>query len=138
MTDRVSKSQRSENMRRIRSRDMKPEMIVRKLVHSMGYRYRLHRKDLPGKPDLVFGPRKAVVFVHGCFWHQHTCRDGRLPKSNTSYWHAKLEQNVVRDAKVRSELEQAGWTVLVVWECQTKNVEELKERISTFLEVDAQ
>ena len=120
-------------MRRIKSKGMRPEMVVRRLVHGLGYRYRLHRHDLPGKPDLVFGPRRAVVFVHGCFWHQHDCRDGRTPKSNPSYWVPKLTRNVDRDQRVRRELEILGWRVLVIWECETKNEPELKSKLTRFL-----
>ncbi len=112
---------------------MKPEMAVRRMVHAMGYRYRLHRRDLPGKPDLVFGPRRAVIFVHGCFWHQHNCRDGRQPKSNTGYWGEKLRRNVERDAQVRVALEADGWRVLVIWECETRDPEALKGRLEDFL-----
>ena len=97
--DKLTPERRSENMRRIKSKGMKPELAVRKIVHGMGYRYRLHRKDLPGKPDLVFGPARKAIFVHGCFWHQHTeCREGRPPGSNTGYWGPKLARNIERDA----------------------------------------
>src|SRR5687768_16524426 len=97
--DKLSQAERSENMRRIRSRNMKPELIVRSVAHRLGYRFRLHRKDLPGKPDLVFVSRRKVIFVHGCFWHQHAgCIDSRLPKTNAAYWHPKLMRNVERDA----------------------------------------
>ncbi|WP_394705804.1 very short patch repair endonuclease [uncultured Hyphomonas sp.] len=121
-------------MRRIRSQDMKPEMTVRRLLHRMGYRYRLHKKGLLGKPDIVFGPRKAVIFVHGCFWHQHDCLDGHRPKSNTGYWDDKLRRNVERDARVQDELEEMGWRVLVVWECETKRPEDLEKRLKDFLD----
>ena len=100
MVDSVSKERRSEIMSRIRAKDTKPEMAVRRLVHGMGYRYRLHRRDLPGTPDLVFSPRRKVVFVHGCFWHQHddpNCRKATLPGSNKEYWHPKLKRNAERD-----------------------------------------
>lgn len=123
-------------MRRIRSKDMKPEMLVRKLVHSMGFRYRLHRKDLPGKPDLVFGPLRKIIFVHGCFWHQHPnpdCQDGRLPRSNQSYWTPKLESNINRFSAQEDELHKLGWHVLVVWECETKNPDDLKGKLKNFL-----
>jgi len=121
-------------MARIRSKDMKPELVVRRLVHSLGYRYRLHRNDLPGKPDLVLGPRRKVIFVHGCFWHQHAgCREGRIPKSNQTYWQPKLARNVERDQRVQRELAEAGWTVIVVWECEISDLDTLKERISGFL-----
>lgn len=123
-------------MAAIKSKGMKPEMVVRSLVHGMGCRYRLHRKGLPGKPDLVFGPRKKVIFVHGCFWHQHSdpaCKIARMPKSNTGYWNAKLARNVERDAKNIALLETAGWKVLTIWECETKETERLKEKLKAFL-----
>jgi len=124
-------------MSAIRSKNMKPEMLVRRLVYSLGYRYRLHKKDLPGKPDLVFGPRRKVIFVHGCFWHQHAdpdCKDGRLPKSRLEYWIPKLERNTSRDKANLAALEELGWKTLVVWECETKDLEVLQIRISQFLE----
>jgi len=118
---------------------MAPEMFVRRLVHGMGYRYRLHRRDLLGKPDLVFSSRKKIIFVHGCFWHQHTaCNDGHIPKSNTQYWRPKLERNVQRDRKALKELEESGWKVLVVWECELKDEESLSIKIDKFLSKDAQ
>lgn len=122
-------------MRAIRSKDMKPEMAVRRAVFAMGYRYRLHRKDLPGKPDLAFiGPQKAI-FVHGCFWHQHPdCREGRPPRSNTEYWGPKLARNVERDSANEAALTELGWKTLTIWECQTGDSSNLKERIRNFLE----
>lgn len=137
MVDKLTPEKRSANMGRIRSKDTKPEIAVRRLVHAMGYRFRLHRKDLPGKPDLVFPGRRAVIFVHGCFWHQHSaeaCLDGRKPKSNTGYWSEKLERNVRRDAVARESLIQAGWTVLTVWECEIRDTARLRERIGEFLQ----
>ncbi|MBY6153382.1 DNA mismatch endonuclease Vsr [Vannielia litorea] len=133
MADRISTKRRSENMRRIKSTGTKPEMLVRRMVHAMGYRYRLRRKDLPGKPDLVFGPRRAAIFVHGCFWHQHDCRDGKLPSSNSDYWVPKLARNVERDKLVRSALEADGWRVLVIWECELKDHQSTAQRIQKFL-----
>lgn len=136
MADKITKERRSENMRRIRSKDMKPEMIVRKLVHGMGYRYRLHRKDLPGKPDLVFGPKKKVIFVHGCFWHQHDdpeCKIARKPKSNNTYWDSKLQRNIERDAENQRKLKEMGWDVLTVWECEVREAGQLSQKISQFL-----
>jgi DNA mismatch endonuclease (patch repair protein) len=124
-------------MAKIRSSDTRPEMIVRRLVHGAGYRYRLHRKDLPGKPDLVFGSRRKVIFIHGCFWHQHDapeCLDGRKPKSNTGYWHAKLERNVERDSQHLERLAAEGWQALVIWECQTKDSVALMSDIQAFLD----
>ncbi|MBK3801833.1 DNA mismatch endonuclease Vsr [Azospirillum brasilense] len=126
---------RSENMRRIRSKDTAPEMAVRRLVHSMGYRYRLHRRDIPGKPDLVFPGRRKVIFIHGCFWHQHPgCREGRPPKSNTAYWVPKLERNKERDQAAYKQLAALGWDTLVVWECETHDVPALAEILTSFLE----
>ena len=124
-------------MANIRSKGMKPELIVRRLTHSMGYRYRLHRKDLPGKPDLVFPARRKVIFVHGCFWHQHAdpaCKIARRPKSNLDYWLPKLQRNVERDAEHRDRLSALGWQVLVIWECEVKIAAGLPERIEEFLE----
>lgn len=137
MADAISKSRRSRNMAAIRSKDMKPELKVRSLVHRLGYRYRLHTKDLPGKPDLVFRPRKKVIFVHGCFWHQHakqSCRDGRAPKSNLGYWAGKLARNIERDARHLAGLRKMGWRVLVVWECETSKLKPaLERRLQKFL-----
>lgn len=135
--DKLTPTKRSANMAKIRSADTKPEMIVRRLLHARGYRYRVHRKDLAGKPDLVFGPRRKVIFIHGCFWHQHDapdCLDGRKPKSNTGYWHSKLERNVERDQKHIDQLGAEGWETLVIWECQTKDPEALLRQIQTFLD----
>ena len=125
-------------MSRIRSKGMKPEMVVRKLVHGMGYRFRLHRKDLPGKPDLVFGPRKKVIFVHGCFWHQHddpACKITRRPKSRLEYWGPKLSRNVERDRQAKDTLTELGWKSLTIWECETKasSLDDLCARIESFL-----
>ena len=138
VADRLSPAQRSANMRRIKGRDTTPELLVRRLAHAMGYRYRLHRKDLPGKPDLVFGPRRKVIFVHGCFWHQHKdCRAGRVPESNTGYWAPKLRRNVERDAVAQAALEARGWEVLKVWDCETRDESALSRRLSEFLDAGA-
>lgn len=137
MTDNISPTRRSANMRAIRSKDMQPEMKVRSIAHAMGYRFRLHRKDLPGKPDMVFPSRRAVIFIHGCFWHQHpapNCKDARPPKSNTAYWHPKLARNQARDGEHIAALQAQGWRVLVIWECQTKEEAALKQCLSAFLE----
>ena len=138
MVDKISPSKRSLNMSAIKSTGMKPEMLVRSMVHRMGYRFRLHSKDLPGKPDLVFRSRKKVIFVHGCFWHQHRkveCLDGRQPKSNTNYWAKKLARNVERDASNTMELLALGWKVLVLWECEVLGANiALERRIRQFLE----
>ncbi|WP_076913170.1 very short patch repair endonuclease [Burkholderia pseudomallei] len=126
---------RSENMRRIRSKDTAPEMAVRRLVHAMGYRYRLHREDIPGKPDLVFLGRRKVIFIHGCFWHQHSgCREGRPPKSNTDYWVPKLRRNQERDRVALAQLTASGWEALVIWECETKDSSALATKIKDFLQ----
>ncbi len=113
-----------------------PEMLVRRMLHRLGYRYALHRRDLPGRPDLVFAPRRKVVFVHGCFWHGHECRKGRLPSSNVEYWTAKIARNRERDRSNVAELKASGWDVCVVWECETSNLESLQLRLVEFLEVE--
>ncbi|NAX10194.1 DNA mismatch endonuclease Vsr [Burkholderia pseudomallei] len=126
---------RSENMRRIRSKDTEPELVVRRLVYAMGYRYRLHRKDIPGKPDLAFLGRRKVIFIHGCFWHQHPgCREGRPPKSNTDYWLPKLRRNQERDRVALAQLAASGWEALVIWECETKDSSALAIKIDDFLQ----
>ena len=132
--DPLTETERSERMSRIRNADTKPEMIVRRLVHAMGCRYRLHARDLPGHPDLVFRPRKKIIFVHGCFWHQHGCRQYRQPRTKRAFWETKLAKNKARDAEVRQMLRGLGWNVLVIWECQLKRLPILVERISHFLE----
>lgn len=134
MPDRITVAQRSENMRRIRSKDTKPELLVRWLVYHMGYRYRIHRKDLPGKPDLAFIGKRKAIFVHGCFWHGHDdCRDGRAPKSNEGYWNPKLARNKERDAAHQTALRAAGWDVLTIWDCETKDEGELWQKLAGFL-----
>src|SRR3979490_759234 len=117
--DTLNRKERSQRMSLIRNRDTKPELLVRRLIHSCGFRYRLHRADLPGKPDLVFPARRKVIFVHGCFWHQHRCLR-RKPKSNQDYWLPKLSKNKSRDARHLRELRGAGWSCLVIWECEVK------------------
>lgn len=126
--------QRSALMSRIRSKNTKPELFVRSLVFSMGYRYRLHQKDLPGKPDLVFASRKKVIFVNGCFWHAHTCGLGFRPKSNVDFWEKKLEGNRLRDARNLRQLRALGWKCLTVWECHLANPAKVEKRIRHFLE----
>ncbi|WP_316852152.1 very short patch repair endonuclease [Ralstonia thomasii] len=129
---------RSENMSRIRGKDTKPEMAVRRALWAAGLRYRLHDKRLPGNPDLVFPGRRTVVFVHGCFWHCHDgCSNFRIPKTRTDWWTAKLTRNKARDAKVRAELESAGWRVFVIWECEVadwKRLDELANKIKRMCE----
>ncbi|MFF3566890.1 very short patch repair endonuclease [Nocardia jiangxiensis] len=120
--------QRSRTMRAVRSQDTKPEMAVRRFLHAAGLRYKLHDPHLPGKPDLVLPGRRTVVFVHGCFWHQHPgCRAADRPASNTEYWTRKLDGNVSRDIRKQAELESQGWKVLVIWECQTRDRSALNE-----------
>ena len=132
--DSLSPIRRSANMSRIRSRDTKPELLVRQLLHRLGYRYRLHRRDLPGIPDLVFPSRRKVIFVHGCFWHQHKrCVDGRPPKSRLEYWLPKLRRNVDRDRENMAKLRISGWTVLKLWECDILNGNKLEQRLLQFL-----
>ena len=125
MTDVHTTQQRSFNMSRIRGKDTKPEMLVRSLVHQMGYRFRLHRKDFPGKPDLVLPRHKKVIFVHGCFWHMHRCRYGRVvPKTNAEFWQNKRQGNVDRDRRNLRAMRNSGWQVLVIWECWTREPEQ--------------
>jgi DNA mismatch endonuclease, patch repair protein len=121
-------------MRRIRSKDMRPELAVRSLVHKLGYRFRLHRKNLPGKPDLVFVSQRKVIFVHGCFWHSHEgCKTAHVPKSNLDYWGPKLERNRTRDTRNIAALKVDGWRTLVIWECETHSERTLQKRIRAFL-----
>lgn len=132
--DRLTPERRTLNMRAIRSTGMKPEMLVRRMAHALGYRFRLHRRDLPGNPDLVFPGRRKLIFVHGCFWHQHRgCSTGHLPKTNTKYWLPKLARNVARDAKNIATLRRSGWHVLVIWECEAKDSDYLRQRLLRFL-----
>lgn len=131
--DRVTEEKRSEIMSKIRSKNTSPELAVRKLVFSLGYRYRLHGKNLPGKPDLVFPGRKKVIFVHGCFWHYHDCKKGKPPKSRLEYWLPKLQNNRERDAANISALTDLGWEVLIIWQCEVKDLEKLKETVTEFL-----
>src|ERR1051326_1985385 len=134
MTDVLPPQQRSFNMSQIRGRDTKPERIVRSIVHRMGYRFRLHRRDLPGKPDLVFPKHKKIVLIHGCFWHLPACRYGRvIPKTNAEFWSKKRASNKARDKMTLRALRKAGFQVLTLWECQTRNAEAITEIIKTFL-----
>jgi DNA mismatch endonuclease (patch repair protein) len=134
MTDVHTTEQRSRNMAAIKCKNTSPELIVRSLVHRLGFRYSLHRKDLPGKPDLVLVSRKKIIQVHGCFWHMHRCRFGKvIPMSNAEFWSAKRRSNVIRDNRVRRLLRSQGWRVLTVWECHTKNIPLLQSRLRGFL-----
>lgn len=139
MTDTLSPSERSERMSRIKGRDTKPEMLVRRMLHAMGYRYRLHAKDLPGRPDVVFRSRKKAVFIHGCFWHRHPgCKMTRMPKSRLNFWRSKLEGNRKRDIRNQKALSLMGWKVLVVWECETRDTAELARRLRVFMGSDGE
>ncbi len=132
--DTRSPEQRRRIMQAVGSKDTGPEMTVRRLLHSMGYRYRLHRKELPGRPDIVFPGRKKAVLVHGCFWHWHGCPKGQLPKSRQDYWEPKLRRNRERDQEKRGELEALGWKTLTVWQCEIRDVDSLAERLSNFMQ----
>lgn len=136
MSDTLSRAKRSARMARVRGRHTKPEMIVRRLVHGMGFRYRLHRRDLPGTPDLVFPGRRRVLLVHGCFWHRHpdaACKLARLPKSRLDFWLPKLDANRVRDLANEAALTALGWRTLIVWECELRHKEQIENRIRGFL-----
>ncbi|MCA1377000.1 MULTISPECIES: very short patch repair endonuclease [unclassified Bradyrhizobium] len=135
--DKLTREQRSENMRRIRAKDTAPEIAVRKLLHGLGYRYRLHSKDLPGRPDLVFRSRHKAIFVHGCFWHAHdnaNCPEyGRIVKTNRAYWGPKLLGNRARDERHCKALRDSGWSVLTVWDCELGDGRQLSKRLKKFL-----
>ena len=134
MTDRLTPERRSWLMSRVRSRDTIPERVVRSLVHRLGYRFRLHRRDLPGTPDLVFPSRRAIIFVHGCFWHRHQgCRKATVPSTRKEFWLQKFARTVNRDATVREALERAGWRVLIVWQCELRDIDALGSRVLAFL-----
>lgn len=135
--DTLTPAARSERMSRIHGKDTQPEIKIRRLVHGLGYRYRLHRETLPGKPDLVFSKRRKVIFVHGCFWHRHSdpnCKLARLPKSRLEFWSTKLESNRLRDLENHKKLTEDGWRVLVLWECELRDISKLAENIRSFLE----
>ncbi len=139
MADTLTPSARSERMGRVRGRDTKPEMVVRRLIHGIGYRYRLQARDLPGRPDIVFRKCKKAIFVHGCFWHRHpdpACKLARLPKTRLDFWLPKLEGNRRRDIANVERLEALGWQVLLVWECELRDREQLKNVLRRFIEGD--
>lgn len=134
MTDIMSSTKRSELMAKVRSKDTKPELTVRRLVHSMGYRFRLHVPNLAGKPDLVFAGRGKIIFMHGCFWHQHaSCAKATIPATRQEFWKDKLAHNVSRDKKTIRKLQRDGWSVLTVWECDLKNIDRLRKKLERFL-----
>ena len=132
--DRISKGHRSWNMSRIKSGNTKPEIVVRSLLHNMGYRFRLHRKDLPGKPDIVLPRYKSVIFVHGCFWHRHKgCKNATSPKTKKIFWREKFRANVERDRKVQKELKSMGWSIQIIWECELSDPEEVRKSLKSHL-----
>ncbi len=134
MPDVFQPEERSRIMAKVRGENTSPERLVRSLVHKLGYRFRLHRKDLPGKPDIVLPRHKKVIFVHGCFWHQHEgCPHAARPTSNIEYWNRKLDRNIIRDRENLHKLEYLGWNVLIVWECETRDHEKLLEKLTGFL-----
>ena len=135
MTDVFSKEKRSQIMSKIRGRDTLPEKKVRSIIHRMGFRFSLHKKDLPGKPDIVLTRHKKIVLVHGCFWHGHNkCKFAYTPKTNTEFWVEKIKKNITRDKKVKQELQKRGWKVLEIWECEISYPKKLLQKISEFLE----
>jgi len=134
MMDKISKAQRSANMRAVRSANTQPEMRVRQIAHGLGYRFRLHRRDLPGKPDIIFPAQQKAIFVHGCFWHQHKgCQRATIPKSNAGFWRTKLSRNAERDARNLAEIRSIGWRALIVWECETRKKRHLAAKLRRFL-----
>jgi DNA mismatch endonuclease (patch repair protein) len=131
--DTITQTARSLLMSRIRSKDTRPELEVRRILHRLGYRFRLHRKDLPGRPDIVLPRHRKIVLVHGCFWHGHTCRLASKPKSNSSYWSEKIVKNQERDVRNLNALQAANWTVLELWECDIRKMDGLEQTISEFM-----
>jgi DNA mismatch endonuclease, patch repair protein len=130
-----SKEKRSQIMRAVKGKDTAPELKVRKLIHSLGYRYRLHASHLPGKPDIYFSQKKKAISIHGCFWHGHSCKRGdRIPSTNTEYWKDKIGKNKLRDKKAFKLLSEKGWSTLIIWECYLKEIEWVKHKVINFLE----
>jgi DNA mismatch endonuclease, patch repair protein len=134
MTDTRTPDQRRRIMQSVKTKDTGPEWVVRRILHALGYRYRLHRKDLPGSPDIVFPARRKAILVHGCFWHGHGCAKGRGPKSRTDYWAPKIEANRARDERNMSALKALGWDVLVLWQCELANAQALSNRLVRFVD----
>lgn len=135
MADRLTQEQRSWNMSRIRSKDTSPELTVRRTLHGLGYRFRLNRRDLPGSPDIVLPKHQAVIFVHGCYWHRHSCSNGKVvPKTRTEFWLHKFEQNKRRDRHAADRLRRDGWRVVTIWECQTTNIDKLQAKLRAALQ----
>lgn len=136
MADTWTKGQRSRVMSRVKNKNTTPEVQVRSMLHRMGYRFRLHRRDLPGAPDVVLPRDRKTIFVHGCFWHNHDCPRGKRPSTRTEFWNPKLDANVERDRANREALEEDGWQVLIVWECELKDSETVREKLRHFMEVE--
>lgn len=135
MSDVFDKEKRSWLMKQVHSKDTNPEKLVRSLIHKMGYRFRLHRKELPGKPDIIFPSMNKIIFVNGCFWHGHKCKRGnRIPKNNLEYWSKKIKKNVIRDKLNNKKLINNGWKCLTVWECELKNIDDIARKIEEYLE----
>ncbi|PZQ96722.1 MAG: very short patch repair endonuclease [Cereibacter sphaeroides] len=134
MIDHVAPARRSFIMSQVRQKNTGPELVLRKALHALGYRYRLHRRDLPGSPDIVFPSKRKVIFVHGCFWHGHTCRYGKLPRSRVDYWQQKIETNKERDRLVFTLLNEAGWVAFVVWQCELRELEGILASVTEFLD----
>jgi DNA mismatch endonuclease, patch repair protein len=132
--DIVSKEQRSRIMAAVRQRDTPAELSVRRVAHALGFRFKLNVRSLPGSPDIVFHKHRKVIFVHGCYWHRHTCRKATMPASRIEFWKAKFDANVRRDLRVIKELRKLGWKVLVIWECQTNDVEKLRKKIEKYFD----
>jgi DNA mismatch endonuclease, patch repair protein len=129
--DRLTKERRSWNMSRIKGRDTKPEKLVRSLLHRLGYRFRVHRQDLPGRPDIILPKYTTVIFVHGCFWHRHRgCKYAYIPKSRQDFWESKFRQNVERDSRKELQIKKMGWNVILVWECQLRDIKKLTDRLN--------
>ena len=138
MADLWTKEQRSRVMSRVKNKNTKPEVQVRSMLHRMGYRFRLHRRDLAGAPDIVLPRHRKAVFVHGCFWHNHDCPRGKRPSTRTEFWNAKLDANIERDRANQKALEEKGWRVLTLWECEVKDPDYIQEKLRHFLEDDPQ
>ena len=138
MADLWTKEQRSRVMSRVKNKNTKPEVQVRSMLHRMGYRFRLHRRDLAGAPDIVLPRHRKAVFVHGCFWHNHDCPRGKRPRTRTEFWNAKLDANIERDRANQEALEEKGWRVLTLWECEVKDPDYIQEKLRHFLEDDPQ
>ncbi|WP_213378867.1 very short patch repair endonuclease [Allochromatium tepidum] len=134
MPDRFTPQERSRIMSLVKGRDTKPEKVVRSLLHAMGYRFRLHRNELPGKPDIVLPKYRKAIFIHGCFWHGHAgCRRAARPESNADFWNKKIDENMARDKKAQAELKNSGWDLLVIWQCEMKDLEKLRRNLNQFI-----